>query len=895
MERLHRWLRRERSTAKCKDGKSARHNAPRVGLQVSINALLRAFQSFSPIRCRRGFRFSLAMKTKHRFRSLPLSLFFFFFVSLASLYFAAESKCTRGCDLALASYYVWVGVDNMTWLSEIMQSQLLRSSQDIASYNKGTASVDYVRTTSRVNVPFPCDCIGGEFLGHVFTYPLKEGDTYTTVANQSYSNLTTDSFLQSSNSYRPTNIPDSGTLNVTVNCSCGNSKVSKDYGLFVTYPLRDDDSLESIANQSDLDPVLLQRYNPGVNFSKGSGLVYIPGRGLAGGIVAGISVGAVAGVLVLAACVFVVYYRNKKLEEGKLLSEESKVFTQHGKDSNSPAASLDTGITGITVHKSVEFSYEELAQATNNFSMANKIGQGGFGAVYYAELRGEKAAVKKMEMQASREFLAELRVLTNVHHLNLVLHLSKFKHLYSVVKELEGVEEKTLSTKEELEGAEEKTLSTRGELEKSWKQAKITTFSKLIERSMKTVASIRKANKSGNKKNEGVPLMTVATVEEKQPKNTNQQEDGCQFYQVPPPANYDTKGETRPPSWRGRPPPPYPCSMEDVYALLEIWTRDGAGPLRIEGVEEIEEVNFIEEDDHVIVAKGLVKSTNFRAFFDLLEFDEEAKTQAALSIAEIAKNMGGSCCAVTTNMRKIAKAHQSTIIFKDTERAKSGGSHNKPLYVEAQVAELKIRRAMIDGGSSVNIIPYSVLKKSNYLEHLIEKSSTTLGSFNGGAIETVGVVTLSLRVGPFLTANKFHVIDSNPSYHVLLGRPWIHAHDVPSTLHQCVKSNHKGKDIEISATQAPFDEDETHFFEALFLDDYVGRGMSLMASPKGVALEKKKGKMEDLKKEDIKVSKDDMKASSSGSKRTSVEIFEVKGRRIEKSIMNNGRPKYRCL
>ena len=46
-------------------------------------------------------------------------------------------------------------------------------------------------------------------------------------------------------------------------------------------------------------------------------------------------------------------------------------------------------LTGITVDKSVEFSYEELAKATNDFSLANKIGQGGFGAVYYGELRGE--------------------------------------------------------------------------------------------------------------------------------------------------------------------------------------------------------------------------------------------------------------------------------------------------------------------------------------------------------------------------------------------------------------------------------------------------------------------------------------------------------------------------
>lgn len=48
-----------------------------------------------------------------------------------------------------------------------------------------------------------------------------------------------------------------------------------------------------------------------------------------------------------------------------------------------------SGVPGITVDKSVEFSYEELFNATEGFSMSNKIGQGGFGAVYYAELRGE--------------------------------------------------------------------------------------------------------------------------------------------------------------------------------------------------------------------------------------------------------------------------------------------------------------------------------------------------------------------------------------------------------------------------------------------------------------------------------------------------------------------------
>jgi len=39
--------------------------------------------------------------------------------------------------------------------------------------------------------------------------------------------------------------------------------------------------------------------------------------------------------------------------------------------------------------KSPKFSYEELANATDNFNLANKIGQGGFGEVYYGELRDQ--------------------------------------------------------------------------------------------------------------------------------------------------------------------------------------------------------------------------------------------------------------------------------------------------------------------------------------------------------------------------------------------------------------------------------------------------------------------------------------------------------------------------
>ncbi|KAH9793351.1 Chitin elicitor receptor kinase 1 [Citrus sinensis] len=357
-----------------------------------------------------------------------LCMIFFVLIVPSLISVTVESKCTKGCDTALASYYVWIG-SNLTFIAQTLRSSLVDPNDveltTILSYNKQLSNKDSLLADTRINVPFPCDCINGEFLGHTFQFSINSGDTYEKVATRYYSNLTDAASLQRINNYPPTRIPDRGTLNVTVNCSCGDADVSKQYRLFVTYPLRPGDSLQSIARNVGLSESLLQNYNPGVNFTRGSGLVFIPGRGIAGGAIAGISIAGVAGLALLAVCVYVGFYRKKKVKRAALLSATSQdLSAQSGSDktveSTGPAAGTPTSLNAITVDKSVEFSYEELSKATDNFSMSHKIGQGGFGAVYYAELRGEKAAIKKMDMQASREFLAELKVLTHVHHLNLV-------------------------------------------------------------------------------------------------------------------------------------------------------------------------------------------------------------------------------------------------------------------------------------------------------------------------------------------------------------------------------------------------------------------------------------------------------------------------------------------
>ncbi|KAF3773741.1 Proline-rich receptor-like protein kinase [Nymphaea thermarum] len=83
-----------------------------------------------------------------------------------------------------------------------------------------------------------------------------------------------------------------------------------------------------------------------------------------------------------------------------------------------PSPNIALGFTKST------FTYEELALATNGFSQANLLGQGGFGYVHKGILpNGKEIAVKQLKSgsgQGEREFQAEVEIISRVHHRHLV-------------------------------------------------------------------------------------------------------------------------------------------------------------------------------------------------------------------------------------------------------------------------------------------------------------------------------------------------------------------------------------------------------------------------------------------------------------------------------------------
>lgn len=107
-----------------------------------------------------------------------------------------------------------------------------------------------------------------------------------------------------------------------------------------------------------------------------------------------------------------------------------KITVTHDSSGDPKTGSTRTSGFGVESHiiedGNLVISVQILRKVTNDFSEANELGRGGFGAVYKGELHdGTQIAVKRMESGAIRskaldEFQAEIGVLSKVKHRHLV-------------------------------------------------------------------------------------------------------------------------------------------------------------------------------------------------------------------------------------------------------------------------------------------------------------------------------------------------------------------------------------------------------------------------------------------------------------------------------------------
>uniref|UniRef100_A0A2N9HVE6 RNA-directed DNA polymerase n=1 Tax=Fagus sylvatica TaxID=28930 RepID=A0A2N9HVE6_FAGSY len=174
--------------------------------------------------------------------------------------------------------------------------------------------------------------------------------------------------------------------------------------------------------------------------------------------------------------------------------------------------------------------------------------------------------------------------------------------------------------------------------------------------------------------------------------------------------------------------------------------------------------------------RTLQKSPKFKSLFNQLGFGPEARNAATEALITIAAESGATCFTAEAHASRAFLETTNAITFTDEDMEVQYPDHRRPLYLSAVVKDVQVRRALVDTGSCLNLIPLSTLQAASVPQQKIQGSPMEVTGFGGMTEHTMGHVQLVLKVGPIVALTRFHVVNAETPYHVLLGRPWLHKH-----------------------------------------------------------------------------------------------------------------------
>ena len=111
------------------------------------------------------------------------------------------------------------------------------------------------------------------------------------------------------------------------------------------------------------------------------------------------------------------------------------------------------------------------------------------------------------------------------------------------------------------------------------------------------------------------------------------------------------------------------------------------------------------------------------------------------------------------------------IAFSNDEIPSGERGNSKAFYFTINCKRYTLSRALLDNGSSMNVIPMAILSRFPVDPSHIKKTHLVVRAFDGTRKKVIGNIKLPIQIGPCTFNIDFQVMDINPFENYLLGQP----------------------------------------------------------------------------------------------------------------------------
>nr|XP_016467501.1 PREDICTED: uncharacterized protein LOC107790108 [Nicotiana tabacum] len=137
--------------------------------------------------------------------------------------------------------------------------------------------------------------------------------------------------------------------------------------------------------------------------------------------------------------------------------------------------------------------------------------------------------------------------------------------------------------------------------------------------------------------------------------------------------------------------------------------------------------------------------------------------------------------------KRLGEVAENDITFTEEDTDGLLLPYNDALVIFLNVLDFKIKRVLVDPGSSDNIIYWRVLEQAKLTRNNIPATKLVAG-FNLASLTTQGEILLPMNVEWVMKMTLFEFVDGDMGYNIILGKSWLRKmRAVPSTYHQLLK------------------------------------------------------------------------------------------------------------